>query len=354
MSVTPALVLRPGVSQRHLSIPGKLGFFGRRATSEEQARVIDAYFFENERRIPYLQQFFVLMVLSATIAAFGLANDSAAVVIGAMLVAPLMTPILAIDASIVQGWNRRLLESLALVGAGALCAIAVGFAIALITPTLRTGVPLPGEMLARTNPNIIDLGIALAAGAAGGFVAVRTDASGALPGVGIAVALVPPLATVGMTAGLGEWGLSAGALLLFLTNLVAIVLAAGLVLAAAGFAAYRKDLAPRQAKVARVIAAVAVVLVGIPLLFHSMQRLDQNNVIATTVADVTEWAPSLTLQEVTIDRSGDPVLIRVSVTGVQAPPDAASLARLVAEDVGTAVDVDVVYVPVDRGSAPSP
>jgi len=165
---------------------GKLGFRGRRATPEEQAQILDGYFHEGGRRVPYLQQFFVLMLLSAAIAGFGLTNDSAAVVIGAMLVAPLMTPILAIAASIVQGWPRRMAESLAIVGAGALAAIGVGFLIAQVAMNLRTGLPLPGEILARTNPNLIDLGIAIAAGAAGGFVAVRTDAGGALPGVGIA------------------------------------------------------------------------------------------------------------------------------------------------------------------------
>ncbi len=79
--------------------------------------------------LPYLQQFFVLMVLSATIAGFGLANDSAAVVIGAMLVAPSMTPILAIAAALVQGWGRRMVESLAIVGVGALAAITAGVLI---------------------------------------------------------------------------------------------------------------------------------------------------------------------------------------------------------------------------------
>ena len=228
-----------GTTGQSLAPTGKLGFRGRSATPEERAQVFDAFFFEGKRRIPYLQQFFTLMVLSAAIAAFGLVNNSAAVVIGAMLVAPLMTPILAIAAAIVQGWSPRVVESVAIVGAGALAAIAVGIVVSFMTPALRTDLPLPGELLARTYPNLIDLAIALAAGAAGGFVAVRTEASGALPGVGIAVALVPPLATVGLTAGLGMWELSFGALLLFATNLVAIVLAAGLVFVGAGFAAFR-------------------------------------------------------------------------------------------------------------------
>ena len=88
-----------GATRQTLAPTGQLGFRGRAATAEERAKVLDAFFFEGERRKPYLQQFLVLMLLSAAIAAFGLVNNSAAVVIGAMLVAPLMTPILAIAAA---------------------------------------------------------------------------------------------------------------------------------------------------------------------------------------------------------------------------------------------------------------
>ena len=333
---------------------GKLGFRGRRATPEERAQVLEGYFHEGRRRVPYLQQFFVLMLLSAAIAAFGLTNDSAAVVIGAMLVAPLMTPILAIAASIVQGWPRRTAESLATVAAGALAAIAVGFVIAHFAQSLHTGLPLPDEILARTNPNLIDLGIAIAAGAAGGFVAVRTDAGGALPGVGIAVALVPPLATIGMTAALGQLDLALGASLLFLTNLVAIVLAAGLVFAAAGFGAFRDEFGAHQAKVATIAVVVGVILVGIPLLTHSMQRVDQDTATFAAARDARAWAPDLMLNEVNVDLSADPVLITVVVSGAEAPPDASVLAGLLADDLDTAVDVNVVFVPVTSGSAPAP
>ena len=294
------------------------------------------------------------MVLSATIAGFGLANDSAAVVIGAMLVAPLMTPILATAAALVQGWGRRMVESLAIVGGGALAAIAVGVTIGLIVPTLRTGIPLPGELLARTYPNLIDLGIALAAGAAGGFVAVRTEASGALPGVGIAVALVPPLTTVGISASLGEVELALGALLLFGTNLVAIVFAASLVLMAAGFAAFRDVRGQREASLARVVVVVALVVVTIPLLAHSWQRLEESSATAAAAEHVAAWAPELTLAEIALDRSADPIIVKVALTGEDTPPDPLELAGALAADYGRAVDVDVVFVPVQRASAPEP
>jgi uncharacterized hydrophobic protein (TIGR00271 family) len=343
-----------GATRQTLAPTGQLGFRGRAATAEERAQVFDAFFFEGERRKPYLQQFLVLMLLSAAIAAFGLVNNSAAVVIGAMLVAPLMTPILAIAAAIVQGWRQRVLDSIIIVGAGALTAIAVGVVISFISPSLRTDLPLPSELLARTNPNLIDLCIALAAGAAGGFVAVRTEASGALPGVGIAVALVPPLAVVGMTAGLGLWDQSLGAILLFATNLVAIVLAAGLVLVAAGFGAYRDASGHVVAKTATVVIVVGILLVGVPLLIQSLQRIEEGNAMAAVATETADWAPDLTLTDVIVDRAEEPLLVTVGVTGSEVPPDPDGLASRLAQRLDRAVDVDVVFVPVASGSAVAP
>ncbi len=333
---------------------GKLGFRGRAATPEERARIFDALFFEGEQRIPYLQQFFVLMLLSSAIAAFGLVNDSAAVVIGAMLVAPLMTPILAVAAAITHGWGRRALESLLIVAAGALAGIGVGIAAGLFIPSLNTGLPLPGELLARTGPNLVDLFIALAAGAAGGFVTVRTEASGALPGVGIAVALVPPLATIGITIGLGDWGLAWGAMLLFATNLVAIVLAAGFVLLAAGFAAFRDLEGARSASLATRLVWLGLLVVAIPLAYQSWDRYQESVTRADIVQAIETWATDFKVRGVHIDRSTDPVLVEVTVVGPEEPPPPDRLAALAAEDLGLPVRLEVTWAPMTAVEAPAP
>lgn len=333
---------------------GRLGFHGRMATPEERARIFDALFFEGERRIPYLQQFFVLMVLSSAIAAFGLVNDSAAVVIGAMLVAPLMTPILAVAAAITEGWGRRALDSLLIVAAGALTGIGIGVAVGLLIPGLRTGLPLPGELLARTGPNLIDLFIALAAGAAAGFVAVRTEASGALPGVGIAVALVPPLATIGITLGLGEWGLAWGALLLFATNFVAIVLAAGLVLVAAGLAAFRDLQGAKSATLARRLVWIGLLVVAIPLAFQSWDRYQEHVTHADLVRAAETWAEGVRVRSVAIDPSSEPVTVEVMVVGPEEPPRPDRLAQLAAEGLGRPVLLEVSWAPMTAVEAPAP
>ena len=120
---------------------------------------------------------------------------------------------------------------------GALGVIAIGFLVSALMPDPFELTP---SIDARTAPGILDLGVALFAGAAGAFVAVKRTGTDALPGVAIAVSLVPPLATVGICLELGRMDDAAGALLLFLTNFTAIVVAASVVFTLNG-AAYNGD-----------------------------------------------------------------------------------------------------------------
>ncbi len=166
--------------------------------------------------------FYLLVCLSAIIATFGLLANSTAVVIGAMLVAPLMGPIFGIALALSTG-DRRLLKT-------ALFAEVVGIILAVALPTLIGLIPLRpdfgSEILARTQPTIYDVLIALASGLAGAYALVDEKISPALPGVAIATALVPPLAACGLNLAAGNWMLAWGAFLLFSINLIAIEFAA--------------------------------------------------------------------------------------------------------------------------------
>jgi uncharacterized hydrophobic protein (TIGR00271 family) len=175
--------------------------------------------------------FYVMMALAAAIATFGLLLDSAAVIIGAMLVAPLMAAIFGLSLGVVRGDLRLLRRAAAATLQGVILAIVVAVVLALIGPDT----PLPHEVMSRTRPTLLDLGVALASGAAGAYALCRKDVSASLPGVAIAAALVPPLAAVGI--GLARWNgtIAGGALLLFVTNLVAIIAAGGLVFLWLGF-----------------------------------------------------------------------------------------------------------------------
>ena len=183
----------------------------------ERQDVIERLFPHGMPRRQFFTRFVSLMMLSTAIAVFGILADSTAVVIGAMLVAPLMFPVLGGAAAIVMGWPRRIVSRALLVAAGSVMAVVLAAMISFVIPGGIS--PLPTELMARTSPNLLDLGIALAAGAAGAYGQVRRHAAEALTGVAVAVALVPPLAVVGITLQLTEWQLALGATLLFFANI---------------------------------------------------------------------------------------------------------------------------------------
>ena len=183
--------------------------------------------------------FVALIFLSTLIATLGLIQNSPAVVIGAMLVAPLMTPIVAIGLGLAQS-NIRLIDGAArTVTYGFATALVVGLITGLLTCDEKTA-----EMIARETPNFRDLIIALASGVAAAYAMGRPNLISALPGVAIAAALVPPVATSGIGLSLGDWHLAGGALLLFLANIVAIVLGTAFTFWAIGLSRSKKDGTP--------------------------------------------------------------------------------------------------------------
>jgi uncharacterized hydrophobic protein (TIGR00271 family) len=172
--------------------------------------------------------YFVLVVLSCMIATFGLLIDSAATIIGAMLVAPLMSPILGLGLSSIRGDTKLLQNSITALIRGAIIAIVISALITWLNDILPfvTLQDLPNEVLSRTRPSPIDLGVALAGGLAATFALVQPQLSAAMPGVAIATALMPPLCVIGVGIALGDYKVASGALLLFITNGVTIAAAA--------------------------------------------------------------------------------------------------------------------------------
>lgn len=175
--------------------------------------------------------YFMMIGLAAGIATLGLFLDSPAVIIGAMLVAPLMAAIVGIGLGTIQADGKLLGLAASATIRGMLLAIAMGLVIGLILPDSEP----TKEILSRTQPSLFDLGVALISGFAGAYAICRRDMSASLPGVAIAAALVPPLATVGIGISRPDMEIAQGALVLFLTNLVAITAASGLVFFLLGF-----------------------------------------------------------------------------------------------------------------------
>ena len=205
---------------------------GSSVVSEEKSEKRDLYF-EGGDVPSYWKRFSAMLAISVVIATIGLYRNSGAVVIAAMLIAPLMTPILGIATAIVMGWSRRMLYLLAAVGVASVATIAFTYIIMYFSEAPR-GMQIPAEVAARTDPGLEELMVALAAGIAGAYVQMRKEEMSLLPGVAIGVSLVPPLSASGMLLYFGSFDNAWEAALLYLTNLAAIILAACAVFFALG------------------------------------------------------------------------------------------------------------------------
>ncbi|MEV5512952.1 DUF389 domain-containing protein [Streptomyces flaveolus] len=203
--------------------------------------------------------FWTMLTLSAVIAAGGILTDSTATVIGAMIIAPLSTPIMGIALGAVQ---RRRTTAAAFVASGGLLVVLVGAVASLVVPQsydLLTN----GQISGRTSPGLMDLISALATGFAGAVALARKDVAAVLPGVAIAISLVPPLVVTGVCAGQTAWWPALGALVLFLSNLFALVFAGMVVFAGLGYtrtAGRRTPHGPRRAYVMLGLLFTAVLL----------------------------------------------------------------------------------------------
>jgi uncharacterized hydrophobic protein (TIGR00271 family) len=163
--------------------------------------------------------YWTMLVLAAIIASCGVLADSTATVIGAMIIAPLSTPIMGIALSIVV---RRRNGSLVFVTLGGVVVVAIGAVFSLAIPQ-DISLLSNSQIASRTSPGLVDLVAAVATGFAGAIALSRRDVAVVLPGVAIAISLVPPLAVVGVCLGQGAVNLAAGAFLLFVSNLLALV-----------------------------------------------------------------------------------------------------------------------------------
>lgn len=169
--------------------------------------------------------------LATVVASYGLLANSTAVVIGAMIIAALMGPIMGLALAMVDGDEGLLRKSILAEAVGA----ALVFTLGLILGKIHGDIGLTNEILSRTKPNLLDLAVAVAGGAAGAYAMISPRLSVGLVGVAISTALVPPLAACGICVAHGEKALALGAFLLFATNLVAIQCASSIVMFFFGF-----------------------------------------------------------------------------------------------------------------------
>jgi uncharacterized hydrophobic protein (TIGR00271 family) len=268
--------------------------------------------------------FWTMLVLASCIACAGIIADSTATVIGAMIIAPLSTPIMGTALALVK---RERTGGVKFVVLGALAVIAIGLLFSLIVPS--TTVLLDNSQIAgRTSPRLVDLMAALATGLAGAIALARRDVAAILPGVAISISLVPPLGVVGISLGEGEPGLAFGALVLFLSNFLALVFAGSLVFTSLGYTTEAGKRAGRSRRSTRVTFGVLVVLVIIPIVVNTVLGYAYGQLIDRVTTASRRWISSVPGAElVGVDNQGFTAIIRVSAPG-DLPPVTSLMADL--------------------------
>lgn len=242
----------PTGDQRDEYILNHIPWFGRARTEEFK----DLFEILRENAV-LSQEFMVMLVLATLIASFGLFANSSPVIIGAMILAPLMSPIISIAMGVVRQDLKLLIPSIKTLATGTLGALFFGFLLTLIIP-LKNITP---EIQARLSPNLLDLMVAIVSGVAAAYANAKEKIAKSLAGVAIAVALVPPLAVSGIGIGWGDFHVFSGAFLLYFTNLAGIILAAGISFLILGFAPFHR------AKKGLIYISIIVLILCVPLSF---------------------------------------------------------------------------------------
>ena len=312
-------------------------------TADDRVQLYAKLFYEGDLGPRRLSRFFTLMGFATAIAAFGVIADSTAVVIGAMLVAPLMTPLMGTSLAMVMGWPRRALMS-GLVAIGGI-AFTIGLSILfgwMYGPEISAVVNT--QVASRIGPTLVDLAIAIAAGGAGAFALSRPDVSDSLPGVAVAIALVPPLAVVGLMISQNNWSAASGAILLFVTNLVAIILVGAGVFILTGVVPLLQ-LAQNSRWVKLSLGMVGVLAISVIAILGASADDFRRQTADTAAAEriVQDWLGDSELQLIDTEFSGEELFI--TLEGAEQPPPVEDLAADMEEEFDQSVNLSVKWVP---------
>jgi len=267
-----------------------------RATSEEFQDLFKILRENAFLTTPYI----IMMILSTLIATFGLYADSSPVIIGAMILAPLMSPIVSFSMGVVRYDVNMLKNGFTTILIGTLVSLFFAAFVSIITP-LKVLTP---EISSRLSPSLLDLGIAVASGIAAAYAHSKESIAKSLAGVAIAVALVPPLAVAGIGIGWMDWDVFSGAFLLYLTNLAGIIMFAGLTFLILGFAPFKR------AKRGLIYTLVIILLVCIPLTFSFNSIMQEANIKQLLEGHKFE---NIVIRDVNV-RFGSPLLVSAKIT----------------------------------------
>lgn len=318
-----------------------------RLTMEQRRKIIADVQDDSKANFDYL----VLVALSSSIATLGLLSDSPAVIIGAMVVAPLMSPILGIGLATTTGETKLLKDALLTLFFGALLSIV----IAVILTWVNDELPfislrqIPGEVMSRTRSSPVDLTIAIAGGLAAAYaITRRPKLSAALPGVAIATALMPPVCSVGIGLALQNWQVASGSGLLFITNAVAIAFASGLVFLARGFSKEHR-FGDAKMTASLWVSTVLVVILLIPLTYFSLRvirQAEKTQMINTIVEREVALLPNVQLEETSFINGSEVLDLRLTLLTSRSLTwrEIVSLQEAIASGLGQNVSLKVEQV----------
>ena len=313
----------------------------------------DKLFIEGPQTARRLTNFFALLLFATVIATYGVLSSSTATVIGAMIVAPLMGPIMATTSAVVIGSMPRAVRAFALTVAGIILVISLSYLLSWVVPDVTISFTSNAEITSRINPGLYALLTALGAGAAGAFITSRAEIADSMGGVAIAISLVPPLCVVGISLQQGQVDAAAGALLLFLTNYLAILLAGGVVLVVIGLGKLAG--AQEHARIRRrglALFVVGILLVSIPLTLTTYQAVTRTTDNHKATAEVEAWLEDTSYQVVTVTVNDRLVITTIEGSGELKPTQ--QLANQLAVVLDRPVLVNLRTLPAQLGASSSP
>ncbi len=300
--------------------------------------------------------YFAMMIFACLIALMGLLLNSPAVIIGAMLISPLMGPILACGLALTTAeWSlgKKAVRNLVL-------SVVEVVLIAVVATHLSPLREVTPEILARTNPNLMDLLIAFFSGLAGTVaLASRKTAFTILPGVAIATAVMPPLATVGYGLGTRQWMIARGAFMLFCTNFTAIVLSASLIFLLIGLRPQVERLGESHPLLIRwriAIAAAVLLVISIPLmrtLIHAAQQSNIRGQVHDTLKRTVQSQANRQLDSVRVELHPGSVVVGATIqtADYMEPTDIERLQSAVEKRIGMPVRLQVQQLQLARKTA---
>lgn len=297
-----------------------------------------------------LTNFFALLLMATFIATYGVLSGSTATVIGAMIVAPLMGPIMATAAAVVMGAYERAMRAMALVLVGVVTVVVFSFVLSFIAPDVTISFTSNPEITSRINPGLYALLTALGSGVAGAFITSRAELADSIGGVAIAISLVPPLCVVGISVQQGRIDAALGALLLFTTNFLAILLAGGITFWVVGLRRLVNTDAQRKIQRAGLaLFLMGILIVTIPLSLTTYQSIVLATENQKASSAVTSWFAGSNYQVLGVKVNGQDVVVTVEGIGELQP--AQSLANQIARTLGRPVVMTLRAVPIQKSNS---